>query len=345
LQVERFNDRTLGIDRPIDEILPTIPLFAGLDDALLRDVKAAASPFSVEAGRALFRQDEPGDGLYLIARGRLSVSERAPGDDMVDLVEVGPGASLGELSMLDGGRRSATVRVVETAAGFFLSRRRFEALYRTAHPSSFELIDRVRKGVARRSRAVAAAIAEEPVVIATRLGADAAPGRTALKATAGPADSLLPLMPPLRTLAEFNAQERAGLLSLGERYDAPRGTILSDIGESPEHLFIVMRGALRASIRRGAQMEQLSISGPGRMAGMLSLIDGGATHDVIDAREDTIMLRIARRDFETLRRSYAEVAQKLFEQVNIQLAGELRRLSRHLGRLRGIRHFNSHQAT
>jgi CRP/FNR family transcriptional regulator, cyclic AMP receptor protein len=329
----------------VDDFLHTIPLFSGLDESVLRDVRTAASPFAVEAGKDLFRQDDPADGIYLIARGRLSVSERAPGDDVVDLVEVGPGAVLGELSLLDGGRRSATVRVSQDATGFFLSRRRFDALQRNAHPSSFELIDRIRIGVARRARAVAAVIASEPVVIATRLRPAAARNGPPPQAVVSGADSLDGPMSTLRTFTEFTRQERAALISMGQRVDAPRGTILSEIGADPEFLLVVVRGALRASIRRGEQLEQLSIYGPGRMAGMLSLIDGGATHDLIDAREDAIVLRLPRRDFETCRRSYSELAYKLFDQVNIQLAGELRRLSRHLGRLRGIRHFNSHQAT
>jgi CRP-like cAMP-binding protein len=323
----------------MDDLLQDVPLFAGFDNSMLQDVQTVASPFSVEAGKELFRQNDPADGIYVITQGRMSVSERAPGDDIVELVEAGPGAVLGELALLDGGRRSATVRAIDTTTGLFVSRRRFEALRRDARPSSFEIIDRIRIGVARRARSVAAAIASEPVVVATALLASqssAAPP----KATVGPADSLGGHLRTLATFAEFTAPDRAALLGMGERLDAPRGTVLSGIGGNSEFLLIVLRGALRASIQRGEQLEQLSIYGPGRMAGMLSLIDGGATHDVIDAREHAIVLRIARRDFELLRRSHSELAYKLFDQVNVQLAAELRRLSRHLGRLRGIRNFN-----
>ena len=57
-------------------------------------------------------------------------------------------------------------------------------------------------------------------------------------------------------------------------------------------MFIVLRGALRASLPRGGgHLEQLLIYGPGDFAGTLALIDGGATHAELEAREDTLALR------------------------------------------------------
>jgi hypothetical protein len=58
-------------------------------------------------GEVLVEQGEPGDELFLLFDGVLSVER-----DGQPVVEVGPGAILGEMALLEGGRRTATLRAV-----------------------------------------------------------------------------------------------------------------------------------------------------------------------------------------------------------------------------------------
>ena len=322
------------------EFFRSIPLLAGLGNAAIADVQAASRPFSIEAGQQLFRQNDKADGMYLISRGQVRVTTRVPGDDVVALVELGSGDILGEFSLLDGGRRSATAEAVEGTTGFFLSLRSFESLRHTAHRCALEVIDRIRIVVAGRARALAAEIASEPVL----------PGVTTLRAA--PAFHMNFLRPTckregleysltaLRTFSEFTASEIGTLLSICECLDAPRGAVLSAFDSKLEFLYVVLRGALRASVPRGSDIEQLSIYGPGALVDAVSLIDGGATCTQIDVREDAQILRMARSQFDALRMSHSEVGFKLLDQINLQLISDLRRLDRHLGRVRSIRRFN-----
>jgi CRP-like cAMP-binding protein len=330
----------------IDDSLGSMPFFAGLDREVLADVQRAASLFSVEAGRVLFRQNDEADGIYLISRGRVRVLSRAPGNDIVDLVEIGPGDIIGELSLLDSGRRSATAQTIEATTGFFVSLQRFESLRRVAYPSISKLIDRIRVVVARRTRAVVAAIASEPVV------AGAAPLRTRSVSKGGHArsgivssrpDGVEPLLACLPTFSDFSSDEIRNLLEMCDWLHAPRGAVLLERGERLEFLFIVVRGALRASIVREAEFEQLLIYGPGALVETVSFTDDGQIHTHIDVREDALLLRIARGHFETLQKSHSDLAFKILHQINIQLVGNLRRLNCHLGRVRGILRFNDHQ--
>ena len=59
----------------------------------------------LEAGQVLVRQGDPGDELFLLLDGLLSVEV-----DGTAVAEVAPGAVLGELALLRGGRRQATLR-------------------------------------------------------------------------------------------------------------------------------------------------------------------------------------------------------------------------------------------
>ena len=330
----------------VDELLRAVPLFDGLASAALADVQTVASLFSVEAEKVLFRQNDESDGVYLIARGRVRVATRVPGDEMIDIIEIGPRGILGEFCLLDGGRRSATARAAEPTSGFFLSLQRFDSLRRDRHPSALQVIDRIRVEVAHRARSVAEAIAAEPVlpgITTLRPFAKTRADPSPVEAVGSRPDGLENVLARLPSFSAFDSQGIRFLLAMCECLQAPPGALLSEFAAPPEFMFIVLRGALRASLPRGGHLEQLLIYGPGDFAGTLALIDGGATHAALEAREDTLALRMQRRNFEALRQGYAEVGCKLFDEVNKQLARDLRRLNRHLGLVRAIRRFNEHQ--
>lgn len=82
---------------------------SGLTSADLRDVVAAASVETLKAGQALIREGESGDDVFIIRSGSMVV-EKAIGGRPVFLSYVPAGSYVGEMAVIDGGRRSATVR-------------------------------------------------------------------------------------------------------------------------------------------------------------------------------------------------------------------------------------------
>jgi hypothetical protein len=74
-----------------------------LAEMLLRDTPRPAVR-RLQPGEVLTRQGDPGDELYIIVDGVLAVSV-----DGVEVVELGPGAVLGERAVLQGGRRTGTL--------------------------------------------------------------------------------------------------------------------------------------------------------------------------------------------------------------------------------------------
>ena len=88
--------------------LRELPILQACSDRQLRSVARIARVLHASAGTVLVRRGEPGDEFFLILDGtvKVEVSERKR-------VPLGPGAFFGEMSLLDGGARSATV-VAET---------------------------------------------------------------------------------------------------------------------------------------------------------------------------------------------------------------------------------------
>jgi len=104
--------------------LRRIPLLAGLDDIELGRLAAVAETVELAPGTILLREGEAGDSLFVVLTGELAVSKRSGNAD-IPLAVVGPGEVQGELAVLEGRPRSATVRAVGPAT---LLRLRREAL-------------------------------------------------------------------------------------------------------------------------------------------------------------------------------------------------------------------------
>lgn len=89
--------------------------------ALLRQARIRRLP----AGAAVFRRDDPGDGLYGVLQGRVTVSVESEAGKELILNMFGPGAFFGEIALLDGGGRTANADVREEAALLFVGRSTF----------------------------------------------------------------------------------------------------------------------------------------------------------------------------------------------------------------------------
>ena len=89
--------------------LRRLPLFAGLSQADLEWLADCVKTVSIPAGEWLMEEGSPSDGLYVVLEGDFEVILRPGGQDVVVAVR-GPGEVLGEMSLFEGGVRTASVR-------------------------------------------------------------------------------------------------------------------------------------------------------------------------------------------------------------------------------------------
>ena len=87
------------------ESLRKVPLFSGLDRKELEDVAKLVKEQRYDAGANIVKAGAGGHGLYIIKEGRVSVVR-----DGHTVASFGPGQFFGEISVLDGGPRTADVR-------------------------------------------------------------------------------------------------------------------------------------------------------------------------------------------------------------------------------------------
>ena len=102
---------------PVDEIVARLretPLFAGVDDAPLRDLVARGEIVDLAPGEVLIREGDEADALFVVLDGELEVT-RHSGESRIPLAVVGPGSLQGEIAALEGGRRLASVSATREA--------------------------------------------------------------------------------------------------------------------------------------------------------------------------------------------------------------------------------------
>lgn len=85
-------------------------LFHGMPDAAIADLVEVGRARRFRAGRVLMRQGEPSDVMYVIVKGAVRVERTHPDlKEPVLLGVLGRGEVVGEMGILDGEPRSATV--------------------------------------------------------------------------------------------------------------------------------------------------------------------------------------------------------------------------------------------
>lgn len=110
--------------------LSRIPLFAHLDAAGHEAMLALMTRQSVKAGEPVFWFGDRGDTLYIVEDGRVEVTAPDTKGGHVRLDTLGPGGVFGELGLIDGGPRSATVRALTDCSLLALPREPFHAFLR-----------------------------------------------------------------------------------------------------------------------------------------------------------------------------------------------------------------------
>ena len=96
------------------QVLDKTDLFGALPPELLGQLRDRTAMERLRRGDVIFEKGDPATSLYIVFSGRVAISARA-GDGRESVISVlGPGALFGEMSLFDGGRRSADARALTT---------------------------------------------------------------------------------------------------------------------------------------------------------------------------------------------------------------------------------------
>jgi len=117
----------------VSQTLLKVPIFSGLTEAELAFLAQRVVMRHFSAGETIFSEGQPCAGLYVVESGQVRIFKSSAGGREQVLSVDGPGSSVAELPVFDGGNYPASVIAVEDATLLFVSKQDFQALC-LAHP-------------------------------------------------------------------------------------------------------------------------------------------------------------------------------------------------------------------
>lgn len=119
----------MPVERPSPvEVLKAAPLFAALTETEIQALSARTATRSCSPGELLFSEGEPCAGLYMIAAGRIRIFKASSSGREHVLAIEGPGSSIAEIPVFDGGNYPASAAAVEASELLFISRKDFQTI-------------------------------------------------------------------------------------------------------------------------------------------------------------------------------------------------------------------------
>jgi CRP-like cAMP-binding protein len=158
------------------------PMFGDLTEGELAQIVHILQIQRMRAGQFVFREGDPGGAWYVLHDGQVEVLKDT-GLDLRTLATLGPRACFGEMSILDGSRRSATVRALTDGTLLRFPKAAFDALLDDDNLAAYKLVYQMAKVLAARQRRTTSRLAEvvdhegasavrpalEPIVDASRI--------------------------------------------------------------------------------------------------------------------------------------------------------------------------------
>ena len=146
-----------------------------LSDAETAEIAFLMEEQNVPAGKELFREGAPSDGLYLVVSGELEMVKRATQRER-ELERLGPGAIFGAISLLTREARTATARARVDSSVLRLPKDQFQAQMRAGSPAALKIVAGIAEVIAQRLAATNAKLVELADRLESAEGTPARPG-------------------------------------------------------------------------------------------------------------------------------------------------------------------------
>lgn len=107
--------------RPVIEALQETPMFSELSLRDLKLVEKFLHPRTYHQDEVIFTEGDPGVGMYIVMSGKISITKNSGNSSKIALATIEEGGFFGEVSIIEGGPRTASATAIEKTEllGFF----------------------------------------------------------------------------------------------------------------------------------------------------------------------------------------------------------------------------------
>jgi CRP/FNR family transcriptional regulator, cyclic AMP receptor protein len=149
--VDRLIDQPISLDAVLGFLVAT-PFFGELDAFERAEVVRIMEVQRLTDGEEVFHEGDAGNSWYVIFEGQVAVARAGPSGTERQIAALDAGACFGEMAILDGAPRSATVRAVGAVTIFRFRRLRFDELLRDASLGAYKLVAAMAREQSKRLR-------------------------------------------------------------------------------------------------------------------------------------------------------------------------------------------------
>jgi CRP-like cAMP-binding protein len=317
-----------GRDTPV--ALAHAPLLDGIEMAEIQRLEHFMARFELHPGEHLFSQGDESSSLYVIESGHIDLEVQTTAGRSRTIASLGPGESLGENSLLIGGRRTASAVARDRTCGWILYHAGFDMLRMDGAAGAVELMARLcESAVSRLRRRYETVAAELPPN-----GGGAADVATRQQPAAAAAELATPeyLLGLLCFREFFDDRQVQEVIGGSTPLEFARGAVLIGPGEAPEDLLLVVRGAVDVSVRRGEAAQRVRLAGPGRFVGHAGVIERAPSPVVAHTHGRLVLIRIPGERVRGMLRDPSAVARRFSSAFSQDVARSMREAERPIAR-------------
>ena len=269
----RYLSGVMGRDASASETLrrdfESLSLFKGLDRRAVEDMAESVDWIDVEKGEILFRQGAAADGLYVVQEGLLEAFMEAKGCAPIMVGKIGPGALVGEIALLMGGRRSATVVAAEKSRLARLNANDAEAIVARNPELKRGILDIARQRLRRN---------QWLKILSAYFG-------------------------------EIDGEKLGFIESRFEWVHLNRGETLFSEGDEADGLYFLIHGFLHVVSRNpSGEAKTIGAVFRGEIVGEMAILSGEKRMATVCAVRDSALVRLRRADFEEIAKLYPEIS-------------------------------------
>ncbi len=130
-----------GLNDSLKWELKNNPLFRELDEATFDNLLRAAKPKIYKSRAPIFHEGDPGGSMLMVLSGQIKITSLAANGKECVLAFMGPGDVIGELTVLDGGARTASAQVIEASRVLELTRNAFMTVLENNPSTALKIIE------------------------------------------------------------------------------------------------------------------------------------------------------------------------------------------------------------
>ncbi|MEK6606209.1 MAG: cyclic nucleotide-binding domain-containing protein [Myxococcota bacterium] len=282
-------------------------LFRTIDDVGRRRLLAGGVLRAYHAGMVIVREGDYGDDFFMVKDGRVKVYTGQRGS-LVGLATLGPGACFGEVAVLSGQPRTATVEAAEPVELVRFTKRNIDDVLRH-YPRVREIL---RTLVVGRAEATIDKITPRLAPRARLAGATPAPpAAPPVAPPAAPPEgdeaAAAALIASSYLFRSIDDKGRARLIAGGALETHPAGAAIVREGDQSDDFFMVRSGHVRVTTANSGAVVELATLGPGACFGEVAVLSHQARTATVETLEPVELVRFTRRLIDEILARYPKV--------------------------------------